>query len=271
MSQDADIARLAEALKVPGLPYRSFNNEFVRTIKPPAAKRAVSITIIKGGVEADTENCRSPAVAAPVMTLTADTVSGNAAPARCGANESVPSAAPEWPLLEPLTSPTEALGTEEAGGTFVRLLDSKRALAASPEPVPLSPALTARLRDPGVQSVLPQTSLGLFPFAWSPLPKVGPQEGGASARPASASPQSISPFPAHCLPRTIAQPQASGAPTAQVPAEHVAIPLAEVFQTLGRNVGAVPLAEVFQTLGRNLGTAPSSFAALRLPDGTPGP
>jgi hypothetical protein len=209
MSQDEDIARVAAALRTPGLKYRNFGNEPIRPGVPvPAAEAAPEKGTVTNLV-LDAALGRSFAAPTPVeeprptMKLIAEALSP-ATPAVAGPFAAP--ATPAWPLLDCLTQPPAA--AEPARGTLVQLFGGLSAPAAAALPVPA--ALPLATFAPPVAAPLPAPpAAGPFPAAWASPPP--------AAEPAGA--------PGSVLPGL-------------VPADRVTTPLAEVLQNLGRGAPA---------------------------------
>jgi hypothetical protein len=231
MPQDKDIARVAAALRTPGLKYRNFGNEPVRPGAPAPAGHAAQANAALTNLALDTALGRSFAAPTPVeeprptMKLIAEAISP-IAPAAAGP---FPAAVmPAWPLLDSLTQPPVA--AEPARGTLMQLFGGLSAPATAtlpasmpasmPAPISAAPPLAA------FASPLPATTpAGPFPAAWALQPP--------AAEPAGA-PEPV--------------PSGQAAP-GLVPADRVTTPLAEVLRNLGRGGPA----------------ANPAFAGLRLP------
>jgi hypothetical protein len=210
MSRDDDIAQVAQALRAPGLRYRSFGNEPVRPQNPPATNAAVTIPGLNAAAGRETGGPQPVEEARPTMKLIAEALSPAAPPS--AANPVPVAPTPAWPLLDALNQPAESTELREPPrGTLVQLFGSGApALPAAAPPVP-PPA--APVFPPAPAAAAMPVHAGPFPDQW------------ASQPPAAAAPAAL-----HAL----------------IPAERVAAPLAEVLQGLGR--GSAPVNPAFAAL-----------------------
>lgn len=205
MSQDGDIARVAAALRMPGLKYRNFGNAPVRPEILTAAKDAIincALNAAIGREVAVPTNVEDPrSTMAQLIETAPPAAPPPASPAPTAA------AAPAWPLLDAL-APQPAVA-EAPQGTLAQLFGGASAVppAAAPPAGPLPmPAPLFRMAPPAA--------------AFPP----------ASLAPAAAIP-AAGPFPA-----------VWGAPAESaglVPADRVTTPLGTLLQDLGRD-GATP-------------------------------
>jgi hypothetical protein len=175
-SQDMDVARIATALKVPGLRYRSFGNDPVRLAHTPAGPCAATIPTPEwrsDGLAEGTEAFQDPI---PVMHLLAAALPPIAAAPRIPAPPiGLPGRAPgvdgpaAWPLLDAVTRPAgpppymPEPTAGERGGTLDRLL----AGPAPPLPGPAAATWTATV-PPALahgRDAVPDAAPGLLPAA----------------------------------------------------------------------------------------------------------
>ncbi|MCB4820844.1 hypothetical protein [Roseicella aerolata] len=163
MSQDVDITRVAAALKTPGLRYRSFDNEPVRPVSPPAAKAAVTIPALETPVMDVPEAPRASEEASPTMTLIADALSSMAPPVPPPASAAATGGPSAWPLLDAVRQPAGTPVDAMAGGTLVRLFGTAAAPTAAP---PADPPRAGWL--PGVVAAAPVPPAPLLPAAAPP-------------------------------------------------------------------------------------------------------
>jgi hypothetical protein len=167
MSQDLDIARVAQALRAPGLRYRSFGNEPVRPQYPPAKNPEVTISGLDATVGRETEGPHPVEESRPTMKLIAEALSP-AAPQPV-ANPVPAAPAPAWPLLDALNQPVEAAELREPPrGTLVQLFGSGPPglpAAAPPAPPPAPPVLPSA---PAPATV--PLHAGPFPAKWASQP-----------------------------------------------------------------------------------------------------
>ncbi|MFC7473306.1 hypothetical protein ACFQS7_03015 [Dankookia sp. GCM10030260] len=205
MSQDEDIVRVAAALRAPGLKYRNFGNEPVRSESPAGAKGAVTIAALNTTPGRDTASPPQVEDQHPTMKLIAEALSPAAMPVAGSFQGMAP---PAWPLLDALAPPVAAEAREAARGTLVQLFGG---LVAPVGPALPPPALPSSAFAPAVPAGPPAAPAlppgGLFPTAWASQPQ------GMAADPAGPAP-------------------------GLVPADRVTTPLADVLQNLGRGGGA---------------------------------
>lgn len=162
MPQDDDITRVAAALRVPGLRYRSFGNEPVRPETVGQANGAERNAVLNAAARSDL--VAPPPAEEPrhTMKLIAEALSPPAPVAGPFA-----AAAPAWPLLEALAQPPAAAEAHEpACGTLVQLFGGLSIPpVAAPAPLALPPGAFA----------LPATApAGPFPAAWAPAAAAAP-------------------------------------------------------------------------------------------------
>src|SRR5690348_3036336 len=120
MSQNDDVARVAQALKAPGLRYRSFGNEPVRSQNPPETNATVTITGLNATAGPEIDGPRPVEEPRPTMKLIAEALSPAAPPTV--ANPAPVAPAPAWPLLDALSQPAgTAESREPPRGTLVQL------------------------------------------------------------------------------------------------------------------------------------------------------
>ena len=156
MSQDQDIARVAAALRAPGLKYRSFGNDPVRPENQPVAKGTVTLPVLNAEIGRDIAGPAAAEDPRLTMKLIAETLASSVPPTSGPFPAPAPAA---WPLLDSLTQPPAMDEAPEAArGTLVQLFGD---LAA---PMPgLLPAVLPVAAAPAHPA-----AAGPFPSGWAP-------------------------------------------------------------------------------------------------------
>ncbi len=269
MAHDSDVARVAAALKSPGIRYRNFGNDPVRAAVTQLGNAVGSVPLL--GVVRDDE-------AGTRMSREDSAVPPETHPAAESASHAVPVMV-EMAAPEPVPAMPESVGTRPA----------PPAAAASDTPAGHSPF--------GVATAYPEPSFGLAPAAFPEFaaPSLGPAPAGRKAgsyrllealgmpgepphapppagpRPASMPepPPRATTGPMQGLGRALAGAQLPAAqPVAEPPAAAADVAGLPTFPgLLPAAMVTFPLAEVLRLIATGVSAASSPFAALRVSGG----
>lgn len=271
MAHDSDVARVAAALKAPGIRYRNFGNDPVRSAATPAGRAIRPFPLPSAAMDADA------AAPAPEDTRPAAETACHAMPGLAELPTPEPAfIVPEVIALRPV--PPAAVVPDARAGQFPSSVPP-----AYPEPAPpFSPAPAAfpELATPGLGPAPSEQwptdrgagsyrlleALGMPGAAGHALPPASPWPVAmpqAAPRASTSTMQSLGRAVAGAqLPpgQPIAEPPAAAAAADGVGLPPFPGPLPAAMVTL-------PLAEVLRLIATGVSAAPSPFAALRVPGG----
>ncbi|MBL6454952.1 hypothetical protein JMJ55_06430 [Belnapia sp. T6] len=255
MAQDSDVARVAAALKAPGIRYRSFGNDPVRGATPPADNAAGALPDHDRVPEDAAPPAPQPAAQAPQPV---EPPAARAIPDRI---VYAPPAMPEAPAPQPVAQPAYAVPPQLPPSP-----PAPSAFVAQHQTSPAPPSFTA-------QPYIPSAPPGYPPpqaYAAPAYPPAGPPPSFAPMQPAMPPP-APAPVPTPAPYRLL---EALGRPDDVMP-QGAALALGPMEGRradglLPAALVTLPLAEVLRLVAAGPPiTAASPFAAFRIPGNSP--
>ena len=265
MAQDSDVARVAAALKAPGLRYRSFGNEPVRTPRVDMSNVADTFPLLGAAMESAADDMASPEIApAPE-----------------------PEPMPEYRAAEPIPEYIPPPEPEPAPASLLAIPPVPQPVEAAPDPAPVAPPpLFAQVLaqppapfQPAPPPVAPAPAAAPSAPAYSLLEALGrqsdlgPSMAAAAAMPAPGSfGQGHAPAPGGTFGSLLAGAGSAAAPAFAAPAAGWGSPGTALRSAslLPAAAVTVPLSEVLRLVAVGAPAPSSPFDAFRAAVRAPG-